>query len=144
MLDPIADLYQYLRSRPYIADKLASYAGAPAIFAGQVPADHDITSPVVILDYPVVNQRAQTSSNINRHIETTLRVYAQVQTPSGMDTWPLQSAAETIANALVTARISVTGGVLRGANVKGPIAAPTEDKTLAGRLVTVRWRVEEN
>lgn len=143
MLDPIADLYQYLSSQSGITDKLAVYAGAPAIFAGQVPPDHEIKNPVVILDYPTVNQRLQTSSTINRDLETSLRIYAQVQTSTAMNTLPLQEASEAIAKALVTARIPVTGGVLRGANVKGPVNAPTEDKTLAGRLISVRWRVEE-
>ena len=145
MLDPIADLYQYLTSRTDISDLLDSYAGAPAVFDGQVPPDHIIgTAPVVVLDYPTVNERLQTSSNINRDIETNIRIYAQVQSAGGMNCLPLHSAAETIANALVTARIPVTGGVLRGANIKGPINAPTEDATLAGRLISVRWRVEEN
>jgi len=143
MLDPIADLYQYLSAQPDITDTLASYAGAPAIFAGQVPPDHGITEPVVILDYPTVSERLQTSSNINRDMETNIRLYAQVQSAAGMNTLPLQQASEAIAAALVTARIPVTGGLLRGANVKGPINAPTEDKTLAGRMITVRWRVEE-
>jgi len=144
MLDPIADLYQYLSASSDITDKLAAYAGGPAIFAGQVPPDHEISAPVAILDYPTVNERLQTSSNINRDIETTIRIYAQVQTGGGLNTLPLQEASETIANALVTARIAVTGGVLRGADVKGPIMAPPDDKTLAGRLITVRWRVEES
>lgn len=98
---------------------------------------------VAVLDYPTVNQRLQTSSNINRDIETNIRVYAQVQSADGMNGLPLHRASEDIANALVTARIDVDGGVLRGSAVKGPINAPTEDATLAGWLITVRWRVEE-
>ncbi len=144
MLDPIADLYQYLRTQSDITDTLALYSGAPAIFAGQVPPDHAITAPVLILDYPTINERRQTSSSINRELETGLRIYAQVQSAKGMNTLPLQTASETIAKALVTARIPVTGGILRGANVKGPVNAPTEDKTLAGRHIIVRWRVEES
>jgi len=112
MIDPIGDLYQYLSTIPDITDKLDSYTGNPAIFAGAVPPDHDIVAPVIILDYPTVSQRLQTSSTIHRDLETSLRVYAQVQTPSGLDTLPLQQAAETIALSLVTVRISVTGGVL--------------------------------
>ena len=144
MLDPIADLYQYLTGQTSLTDQLDNYAGAPAVFDGQVPPDHAISAaPVVVLDYPTVNQRLQTSSTINRDVETNIRVYAQVQSAGGMNCLPLHSAAETIANMLVTARIAISGGVLRGADVKGPIHAPTEDATLAGRLITVRWRVEE-
>lgn len=144
MLDTISDLYQYLTGITALTDRLDSYAGAPAIFDGQVPPDHNIGAmPIIVLDYPTVNQRLHTSSNINRDIETNIRVYAQVQSADGLNCLPLHSAAEAIANALITARIDVEGGVLRGANVKGPITAPTEDTTLAGRLITVRWQVEE-
>jgi len=96
-----------------------------------------------VLDYPLVNDRVQTSSSINRDIQTTIRVFAQVQTPNGFNTLALQQAAEALSGALITARIFMNGGILRGADVKGPVYAPTEDITLAGRLITVRWQVEE-
>ncbi len=147
MLDPIGDLYQYLSHDPDVTNRLGVYTGSPAIFAGKIPPDHDITDPVVVLDYPLVNLRTQTSSSINRDIQTTLRVYAQVQfTQDGAsfyNTEDLQQASETIAASLITARIAVTGGILRGADVQGPIHGPTENTSLAGRLITVRWRVEE-
>jgi len=148
MLDPIGDLYQYLSSNPDVTSRLGIYAGSRAIFAGQIPPDHEITDPVIILDYPLVNLRTQTSSTINRDIQTTLRVYAQVQFTQGgvsfYNTEDLQQASEALAASLVTARIPIQGGILRGALVKGPINAPVDDKTLAGRLITVRWRVEES
>ncbi len=148
MIDVIGDLYQYLSAQTDITDILDVYAGAPAIFAEQVPADHEITQPVVVLDYPTVSQRLQTSSNINRDIQITIRLYAQVYfTRAGAsfhDTLLLQQASECIAKALVTARIPVSGGILRGANIQGPIISPTEDTSLAGRLITVRWQVEES
>ena len=144
MLDPIADLYQYLSGQTTITQLLDSYGSAPAIFSGQVPADHVISQPVVILDYPIFNERRQTTSSTNREIETGIRVYAQVQSTNGFNTLPLQQASETIAQALVTARINITGGTLRGARVKGPIHVPSEDQSLSGRLISVWWRVEES
>ncbi len=143
MIDVVGDLYQYLSTQSPVTELLDSYNDSSAIFAGQFPPDFEISGPAVVIDYPTVNQRLQTASNINRDIQTTLRVYAQVQLDSGYDTLPLQQASETIAGTLTTARISVSGGILRGADVTGPIISPTESASLAGRLITVRWRLEE-
>ena len=147
MLDPIGDLYQYLASQSALTGVLDSYAGAPAIFAGTIPPDHDIKAPVAVLDYPASAIRRQTNTNINRDLKMSVRIYSRVHFIkdgiSQYDTWPLQQAAEAVAAALITARLPISGGVLRGADVTGPIIAPTQDTTIAGRLVTIRWQVEE-
>lgn len=147
MIDVVGDLYQYLSAQSSVTELLDSYAESPAIFAGQVPPDHSITEPAVVIDYPLVQKRAQTSSTINRDIQASLRVYAQVYftgaAASSHNTLPLQQASEAIANALVTARIPVSGGFLRGADVTGPINSLTDDASLAGRIITVRWQIEE-
>lgn len=147
MIDVVGDLYQYLSNQASVTVTLDSYGGGPAIFAGQVPPDHEIIAPILVIDYPTVQERLQTSSDINRDIQLSLRVFAQVSftnTGAGYyDTLPLQQASEAIANALVTAKIPVSSGVLRGAKIGGPANAPTENSSLAGRVINVRWRIQE-
>lgn len=143
MIDVVGDLYQYLSAQSPVTDLLDSYNNNPAIFAGQFPPDFEILEPAVVIDYPTVNQRLQTTSSISRDVQTTLRVYAQVLSANSYDTLALQQASEAIAAALVTARIAVSGGILRGVDVTGPIISPSENPSIAGRLITVRWRLEE-
>ncbi|NNE59116.1 MAG: hypothetical protein HKN36_13495 [Hellea sp.] len=148
MIDVVGDLYQYLITQSSVTNLLDSYAGSPAIFAGSVPPDHEIGLPIIVIDYPSVQDRKHTSSTINREIQTGIRIYAQVSfTRAGAgfhDTLPLQQASEAIAEAMITAQIPVSGGKLRGAKITGPVNAPTESTSLAGRLIKLRWNIEEN
>ncbi len=147
MIDTTQDLYAYLSGVVNVTDNIDDYNGAPAIFAGLVPPDHDITLPVIVLDYPTFSDRRHSTTQIIRDVVIPVRLYAQTQfTRAGLtfnDTLPLQAASEAVADALITMRIPVTGGTLRGVFVDGPIIAPTENASLSGRLITLRWNIEE-
>ena len=148
MIDTTQDLFAYLSGITNVTDTVDVYHGAPAIFDSAVPPDHEITLPVIVIDYPTFSDRLHSSTRIIRDIVIPVRLYAQTQfTRAGLtfnDTMPLQAASEAVADALITMRIPVTGGTLRGVFVDGPIIAPTESPSISGRLITLRWNIEED
>ena len=148
MIDTTQDLFAYLSDVTNVTAAIDSYNGGPAIFDTLIPPDHEISLPVIIVDYPTFSDRLHTSSRIIRDIVIPVRIYAQTQfTRAGLtfnDTLPLQQASEAVADALITMRIPVTGGTLRGVFIDGPIIAPTENPSLSGRLITLRWNIEED
>ena len=147
MIDTTKDIFAYANANAAITDKLAMHNGAPAIFASLAPDGYEITDPVAILDYPHANNRADTSSCTVRDISLRIRIYAQTKfTRAGvtfLDTLPLHEAAEAFANAFTTAEIPTSGGTLMGAQVSGPIILPTETPSLGGRIIEIRWKIQE-
>ena len=62
MIDTTKDIFAYASGQTAITDTLATYNGAPAIFASLAPDGYEITDPVAILDTPHANTRSDTSS----------------------------------------------------------------------------------
>jgi len=144
MLDLIKDLYTYLSAQTELTDHLDVYAGAPAIFAEAVPADHVISEPVLVLDYPRAQIRSQTFSTRTRDIEIPLRVLASWDQIGGYNSLILQQSAEAVCGGLSTHQITLSGGRLRGFDLEGPIQMELEDTTLGARLILLKWRVLED
>lgn len=147
MIDVEKDIFVYASGLTAITDKLATYNSAPGIFNSLAPDGYEITDPIAIIDYPVGNSRTDTSSCTIRDVFIRVRVYSQTKfTRAGVsffDTLPLHEAAEAIANAFTTAQIPTTGGTLMGADVDGPRLIPTENPSLGGRLIEIRWKIQE-
>lgn len=147
MIDTTKDIFAYASARTAITDTLATYNGAPAIFASLAPDGYEITDPVAILDTPHANTRSDTSSCTVRDVIVRIRIYAQTKfTRAGVsffDTLPLHEAAEAFANAFTTAQIPTSGGTLMGAQVSGPTLLPTETPSLGGRIIEIRWKIQE-
>ena len=147
MIDTTKDIFAYANDTPAITDKLGMYNGAVAIFESLAPDGYKITDPVAILDTPHTNGRTDTSSCTVRDVVVRIRIYAQTKfTRAGVsffDTLPLHEAAEAFADALTTAQIPTSGGTLMGAQVSGPTLLPTETPSLGGRIIEIRWKIQE-
>ena len=147
MIDTTRDNFAFANANAAITDKLAIHNGAPAIFASLAPDGYEIIDPVVLLDTPYANTRSDTSSCTVRDITIRVRLYAQTKfTRAGvsfLDTLPLHEAAEAFASAFTTAQIPTSGGTLMGAQVSGPTILPTETPSLGGRIIEIRWKIQE-
>ena len=147
MIDTTKDIFVAASANTAITDKLGTYNGAPAIFANLAPDGYEITDPVVILDTPYANTRSDTTSCTVRDVAVRIRIYAQIKfTRAGvtfLDTLPLHEAAEAFASAFSTAQIPTSGGILMGAQVSGPTLLPTETPSLGGRIIEIRWKIQE-
>ncbi len=144
MIDTTAALYAWLSTRAPITAVIDTFSGTPAVFDAYVPDGHEIEKPVIIIDAPTQNNRQEMNDCRARTAVVNLRLYANLRSKTG-DTGSaaLHAAAETVATELHNFVLPLAGGVTMGAQVSGPVLAPTESPSIGGRLITLSWRITE-
>lgn len=144
MLDTTAALFAYLKDISAVQAVLSSHEGLAAIFEERAPNGYEINSPVVIIDPPIAAPRSDTSTNVIRTVDQRLRLFGRTHTANGATGLSaLTDAAETLAAVLHNARPPITGGSTMRLSVDGPSLAPTEDPSLGGRVISIRWKIQE-
>jgi len=137
MLDIVGAVYSRLNSDATLLAALAAYGAGKALVADPPPADLvvDKALPVAIVGNPSQDEAADTYTEDYRTVTLNVRLYHR---PSGSST-PLDTAAERVRTLLRTwPKGSVTGGQIIDAAVSGPVAGPTDDPAVEGRIVTAR------
>ena len=144
MIDTTAALYAFLSGTAAITNSIDAYNTFPAIFESYVPDAYEIDGPTIVIDAPTRNDRQSMNKCQAREVIVNLRIYARVRTKGG-DTGSagLHTASETIAKELHNFVVPLSGGITQGCQVSGPILAPTESPSIGGRLITIRWRIQE-
>lgn len=144
MIDTTAVLYNFLSAVSAVTDQLDTYSSEPAIFEGRAPDSFEINDPILVIDAPINAGREDTSTHVNRTVDIRLRVYARTQTETGATGYAaLNAAAETVANALHNSRPPLTGGTTLRVSAQPPTFAPTENPSLGGRVISIRWIIKE-
>jgi|SRR6056297_151364 len=141
ILDPQAAVYGRLSSDSSLTARLSSYNSGPAIFADFAPHDHVIDDkPIIVISAPSQSEADDTYTEDYRDLTMGVRLYHRPQGSSA----DLEAAAEHTRQILKSWPAgAITNGSLVDASVSGPVAAPTEDPALEGRLLQVRLRIKE-
>jgi len=142
MLDITGALYTRLSADSTLTSALAVYGSGRAIVADPPPADLivDGSAPVVIIGGASSDEADDTYTENYRQVTVAVRLYHR---PSG-SSLPLDTAAERVRTLLRSwPSGAVTGGTLIDAAVSGPVAGPTDDPAVEGRIVTARLLFRE-
>jgi hypothetical protein len=137
MLDITGALYSRLSGDSTLLALLATYGAGKAIVADPPPADLivDGTKPVLIIAGAGADEAEDTYTENYRRVAVNVRLYHR---PAG-SSLPLDTAAERVRTLLRSwPSGAVTGGTLIDAAVSGPVAGPTDDPAVEGRIVTAR------
>jgi hypothetical protein len=141
ILDPQAAVFGRLTADSGFTARLSSYNSAPAIFSDVTPHDHVIDDkPIIVISAPSQNENDDTYTEDYRDLTMGIRLYHRPQGSSA----DLEAASEHARQILKSwPEGAITNGSLVDASVSGPVAAPTEDPALEGRLLQVRLRIKE-
>lgn len=137
MLDITGALYSRLSADSTLLALLATYGAGKAIVADPPPADLIVSGalPVLIIAGSASDEDEDTYTEAYRRVTASVRLYHR---PAG-SSLPLDTAAERVRTLLKSwPSGSVTGGTLIDAAVSGPVAGPTDDPAVEGRIVTAR------
>jgi hypothetical protein len=137
MLDITGALYTRLQTDTTLLALLATYGAGKAIVADPPPADLIVSAslPVLIIGGATTDEDEDSYTEALRRVSVSVRLYHR---PAG-SSLPLDTAAERVRDRLKSwPRGSVTGGNIIDAAVSGPVAGPTDDPSVEGRIVTAR------
>jgi hypothetical protein len=137
MLDITGAVFTRLNSDSTLAALLAPYGAGRALVSDPPPADLIVQGPevVCIIAAPTDNEAEDTYTEDYRRAALNVRLYSR---PNG-STLTLDTAAERVRALLRSWPAgSVTGGTLIDAAVSGPVAGPSSDPSVEGRIVTAR------
>lgn len=123
---------------------LASFSGAPAIFADRAPDAFKANqhTPCVVLATPFADDPSDTFTEFGRVVRQDVRIYARETGSSAV----LNALALRIRDLLHArpSELTVTGGRVNGCTVTGPVEAPTTDPALIGRRLTLRLTLQKD
>jgi hypothetical protein len=142
MLDIVGAVYARLTTDATLMGSLKAYGAGKALVADPPPGDllADSDKPLIIISAPADDEDADSYSEAYRNVTIRIRLYHR---PSG-STLPLDTAAERVRARLKSwPGSNLTGGKLINAAVSGPVAGPTDDPAVEGRIVTARLLLEE-
>jgi hypothetical protein len=143
MLDIAGAVYGRLSGDSTLLALLAVYGSGRAIVSDPPPADllADNSLPVLIIGHPAADEANDTYTENYRQVTLSVRLYHR---PAG-SALPLDTAAERVRTLLRSwPSGAVTGGTLIDAAVSGPVAGPTDDPAVEGRIVTARLLFKES
>ena len=114
---------------------------APAVLLDPVP--YDLTfgkKATIVVDEPHNQAAVDDYSTPRRRVDIRLRLYAL----HDGSTVAINAAAERVRALLhLWNTPSFSTGELEGASVNGPTPAPTDDPSIAGRLLSVQLQIKE-
>jgi hypothetical protein len=137
MLDITGAVFTRLSSDATLLALLAAYGSGRALVSDPPPADLIVQGPevVCIVAAPFDDEAEDTYTEDYRRTSLNVRLYSR---PNG-STLALDTAAERVRALLKTWPAgAVTGGTLIDAAVSGPVAGPSSDPSVEGRIVTAR------
>lgn len=137
MLDITGAVFSRLSSDSTLLALLAAYGSGRALVSDPPPADLIVEGPAVvcIVAAPFDDEAADTYTEDYRRAALNVRLYSR---PNG-STLTLDTAAERVRALLRSWPAgAVTGGTLIDAAVSGPVAGPSSDPSVEGRIVTAR------
>lgn len=144
MIDLTAAMYTHLAAIADVTDVLDTFENLPAIFEERAPDGFEIDGNVVIIDPPHNMTRDDTSTCVGRAADMRLRVYRKVISEDGATGYAsLNEAAEKLARALHNSQPTVNGARTARVAVNGPYRAPTETPSIGGRVISIRWNIQE-
>lgn len=144
MIDPTAALFQHIRVDPEITGKLDTYLDVPGVFEEIAPPGFEINKPIVIIEPPHNADRDDTSTCVGREYLMYVRVFGRVITENGATGYEaLNDAAEALARALHNSQPDIDGGRTSRISVNGPNRAPTDNPSIGGRVLLLRWNITE-
>jgi len=144
MIDPTAALFQHIRALPEITSKIDTYRDAPCVFEEIAPSGFEINRPVIILHPPHNTDRDDTSTCIGREYLMYARVFGRVITENGATGYEeLNDAAEILARTLHNSQPDIDGARTSRISVNGPNRAPTDNPSIGGRALLLRWNITE-
>ena len=142
MIDILGAVYSRLNGDATLLAALKPYGSGRAIVADPPPADllTDSENPILIIGAPFDDEADDTYTENYRVVSLRVRLYHR---PSG-SSLPLDTAAERVRTLLRGWPAgNISGGILIDAAVSGPVAGPTEDPAVEGRIVTARLILQE-
>jgi hypothetical protein len=137
MLDIIGAVFNRLESDATLTGQLRAYNGGRAIVSDPPPADllADSDAPVLIIGAPFEDEADDTYTEDYRAVAVNIRLYHR---PAG-STLSLDTAADRVRFLLRSWPAgAVSGGLLVNAAAAGPVAGPTDDPAVEGRIITAR------
>jgi hypothetical protein len=128
------DVRDYLLGNGALIALVASYDAGPAVFDGRFPGGIKIgADPALIIDVPRRVEPDNDFSVRGRSLHLNIRLYRRIDNsdpgPGNVD-----AAADLITD-LFDARSFDIGPTHYQSTVAGPVDAPTDDKSLIGRLI---------
>lgn len=148
MIDPVAALFQFVRANTAITDTLGTVAtgtgNEPTIFEETAPPGFEIDAPAIIISSPHSAPRDDTSTCVGREYSMYVRVFARVITDDGATGYEaLNDAAEILARTLHNSQPAIDGARTSRISVNGPNRAPTDNPSIGGRVLLLRWNITE-
>lgn len=150
-MNTTAALYALLAADRALVAMLATYAApfrraGAAIFDEETPDDFiygaENAKPCIVISPPTRDVAWSTMTERGRIIEQPVRLYAW----RGGSNVAIDAAARRVRD-LIHQRheaLTITGGRAIAASVAGPTLAPTSDRAVTGRLLTVSLELQEN
>lgn len=142
MLDISGAVFTRLSTDATLLALLKPYGAGKAIVADPPPPEllADDALPILIIGAPFDDEADDTYTENYRVVGLRVRLYHR---PKG-SSLPLDTAAERVRTLLRSWPAgAVTGGTLIDAAVSGPVAGPTDDPAVEGRIVTARLIFKE-
>lgn len=141
IIDPQEAVFGRLSGDATLTALIGTHDARSAIFSDYAPYGFEIaTDPIIILSAPSENVSDDTFTEEFRQVALDVRMYHR---PDG-SSYALERAAEQARATLKSWTLgAITGGTLKDVTVTGPVAAPTEDPELEGRLLQVRLFIQE-
>jgi hypothetical protein len=142
MLDIIGAVFNRLESDATLTGQLKAYNGGRAIVSDPPPADllADSDAPVLIIGAPFEDEADDTYTEDYRAVAVNIRLYHR---PAG-STLSLDTAADRVRFLLRSWPAgAVPGGSIVNAAAAGPVAGPTDDPAVEGRIITARILFKE-
>ena len=142
MLDITGAIYTRLSADATLMAALKTYGAGKALVSDPPPADMlaDSDAPVCIIGASFEDEAADTYTEDYRAVAVNIRLYHR---PDG-STLTLDTAASRVRTLLRSWPAgAVTGGTMVNAAVSGPVAGPTDDPAVEGRIVTARMLFKE-
>jgi len=140
-MDASAGIRSRLAGNAPLCALLAVYGGVPAILTEPLPADYEVEAkPSIIVGEPILNDADDTYTNNGRDIQLRARIYSK-HNGSSIAINAVAEAARALLHNWTTA--SFPGGSLLASFVSGPVAGPTSDPSIEGRILTVSLKIKE-
>jgi hypothetical protein len=125
-----------------IADELAVYVGAPAVFTKR-PIPDDAGYPCVVVE---AHAFADEDALVEMHplIDVDVCVYGR-NDPQGSEYRAVETVGYNLRNLFHRQRwsIEISGASVTDIRARGPLPAPTDDEKTVGRVVTLQLRLTQ-
>ena len=140
-IDATAGVRTRLAGNVPLCATLAQYGGAPALLTEPVADDYEVqVLPSIIIGEPILNDADDTFTHDGRDVQLRVRIYCK-HNGSSIAINAVAEAARALLHNWSTP--TFPGGNLLASLVSGPVAGPTSDPSIEGRVLTVSLKIKE-